>query len=102
MKRIEILKKHFSHCFNKSGEFDFDKFKAELSENELNFYKESYSLDWLGKSYARILATDETKTFLKEDRDFNQREENKNSENILIQGDNLEVLKHLSNAYWER
>jgi len=33
---------------------------------------------------------------------FNSKEENKNSENLLIKGDNLEVLKHLSNAYYEK
>jgi len=101
-KELEILKKHFSHCFAKDGEFDFEKFKQELSENEIDFYKESYGLDWLGKSYARLLATDEATTLLKEDEEFNRQEENKNSENLLIKGDNLEVLKHLSNAYYEK
>ncbi|WP_299982208.1 site-specific DNA-methyltransferase [Desulfobacula sp.] len=101
-KNKELLKKHFSHCFEKNGYFDIEKFKQELSENEIDFYKESYGLDWLGKSYARILASDEAKTLLKEDNAFNQKEENKNSQNLLIKGDNLEVLKHLSNAYYEK
>lgn len=98
----EMLKKHFGHCFDKNGDFDFEKFKQEFSVQEINFYKESYGLDWLGKSYSRVLASDETTTLLKEDRSFNQKEANKNSENILIKGDNLEVLKHLSNAYYEK
>ena len=55
---MEVLKKNFSHCFTKDGKFDFDKFKQQLSENEIDFYKESYGLDWLGKSYARLLASD--------------------------------------------
>lgn len=101
-KNLEVLKKHFSHCFSKSGNFDYEKFKQELSENEIDFYKESYGLDWLGKSYARILATDEATTLLKEDEQFNSKEENKNSGNLLIKGDNLEVLKHLSHAYYEK
>ncbi|MDH4263408.1 MAG: site-specific DNA-methyltransferase [Spirochaetia bacterium] len=101
-QNLEVLKKHFSHCFDKSGNFDFEKFKQELSENEIDFYKESYGLDWLGKSYARILATDEVTTLLKEDEKFNSKEENKNSQNLLIKGDNLEVLKHLSHAYHEK
>jgi len=100
---VEILKKHFPHCFDKNGNFDFDKFKKELSKSEdINFSKESYSLDWLGKSYARLLATDEATTLLKEDEEWNNKPENKDSENILIKGDNLEVLKHLSNAYHEK
>jgi adenine-specific DNA-methyltransferase len=101
-KDLEILKQNFSNCFDKSGNLDFEKFKKQLSKNEINFSKESYGMDWLGKSYARLLATDETTTLLKEDETFNQKEENKNSENILIKGDNLEVLKHLSNAYYEK
>lgn len=101
-KNLEILKQNFPSCFDKNGEFDFEKFKIQLSKNEINFSKESYGMDWLGKSYARLLATDETTTLLKEDEVFNQKEENKNSENLLIKGDNLEVLKHLSNAYYEK
>ena len=101
-KNIEVIKKHFSHCFDKNGNFDFDKFKNELSENELNFAKESYGMDWLGKSYARLLATDSATTLLKENTEFNKKEGNKNSENLLIKGDNLEVLKHLANAYYEK
>ena len=101
-KDLEILKQNFSNCFEKNGSFDFEKFKKQLSKNEINFSKESYGMDWLGKSYARLLATDETTTLLKEDEEFNQKEENKNSENLLIKGDNLEVLKHLSNAYYEK
>lgn len=101
-QNLEVLKKHFSHCFDKNGNFNFEKLKQELSENDINFYKESYELDWLGKSYARLLASDEATTLLKEDKDFNRKVENKDSENVLIKGDNLEVLKHLAHAYHEK
>lgn len=101
-KNMEVLKKHFGQCFDKNGNFDIEKFKQELSENEIDFYKESYGLDWLGKSYARILASDGATTLLKEDEEHNQKDENKDSQNLLIKGDNLEVLKHLSNAYYEK
>lgn len=101
-KDLEVLKKHFSHCFDKSGNFDIAKFKKELSKNKIDFYKESYGMDWLGKSYARLLASDEATTLVKEDEEFNQKDGNKNSQNLLIKGDNLEVLKHLSNAYYEK
>jgi len=101
-KDLELLKQKFPNCFDKNGEFDFEKFKTQLSKNEINFSKESYGMDWLGKSYARLLATDETTTLLQEDEKFNQKEENSTSENLLIKGDNLEVLKHLSNAYYEK
>lgn len=100
---VEVLKKNFPQCFDKEGNFDFEKFRKELSENkEINFSKESYGIDWLGKNYARLLASDEATTLLKEDEKWNNKEENRNSENLLIKGDNLEVLKHLSNAYYEK
>ena len=101
-KDLEVLRKHFSSCFAKNGNFDIKKFKQKLSKKKIDFYKESYGMDWLGKSYARLLASDSATTLLKEDEEFNQKEENKTSENLLIQGDNLEVLKHLSNAYYEK
>ncbi len=101
-KDLEALKQHFPHCFDKNGDFDFEKFKKELAAKEVNFSKESYGMDWLGKSYARLLATDSAKTLIKEDTEWNSKEENKNSENLLIKGDNLEVLKHLVNAYHEK
>lgn len=101
-KNKEVLKKNFAHCFDKNGDFDFAKFKKELSESDVNFSKEGYSMEWLGKSYARLLASDAATTLLKEDEVFNAKEQNKNSENLLLKGDNLEVLKHLSNAYHEQ
>ncbi len=101
-KNLEKLKKDFPQCFDKNGNFDLEKFKREISENnEINFSSESYSLDWLGKSYAKVLTTDKRTTFLKEDEKWNKKEENKKSENLLIKGDNLEVLKHLVGAYNE-
>ncbi len=101
-KDLETLKMHFPHCFDKDGNFQLEKFKANLTEKEINFSTESYGLEWLGKSYARLLASDPATTLLKADETHNQKEENKNSENLLIKGDNLEVLKHLANAYYEQ
>ncbi len=99
---LEKLKQAFPHCFDKNGAFDFAKFKAELDSNDINIAKEGYSLDWLGKSYARVLASDAATTLLKEDEAHNAKPENAHSQNLLIKGDNLEVLKHLSNAYYEK
>ncbi|NPU90251.1 MAG: site-specific DNA-methyltransferase [Fervidobacterium sp.] len=103
-KDMEILKTHFPHCFDKDGKFDFAKFQKELEAQnvELSFEKESYGLDWLGKSYARLLASDPATTLLKADETHNQKSENINSQNLLIKGDNLEALKHLANAYYEK
>lgn len=99
---LEKLKQAFPHCFDKNGDFDFEKFKSELSASEINIAKEGYGLNWLGKSYARVLASDAATTLLKEDEKHNAKPDNVNSQNLLIKGDNLEVLKHLSNAYYEK
>jgi adenine-specific DNA-methyltransferase len=99
---LETLKIHFPQCFDKDGNFQLEKFKNNLTEKEINFSTESYGLDWLGKSYARLLASDPATTLLKADEAHNALPENANSENLLIKGDNLEVLKHLANAYYEQ
>ena len=101
-KDLETLRINFPHCFDKDGNFQLEKFKANLTEKEINFSTESYGLDWLGKSYARLLASDPATTLLKADETHNSKPENLNSENLLIKGDNLEVLKHLANAYYEQ
>ena len=99
---LETLRKHFPHCFDKDGNFQLEKFTQNLTEKEINFSSESYGMDWLGKSYARLLASDPASTLLKANETHNQQSENVNSENLLIKGDNLEVLKHLANAYYEK
>ncbi len=101
-KDLEALRIHFPHCFDKNGNFHLEKFKNNLAEKEINFSTESYGLDWLGKSYARLLASDPATTLLKADETHNAKPQNANSENLLIKGDNLEVLKHLANAYYEK
>jgi len=101
-KDLEALRINFPHCFDKEGNFQLEKFKNNLIAKEINFSTESYGLDWLGKSYARLLASDPATTLLKEDETHNSKAENTNSENLLIKGDNLEVLKHLANAYYEQ
>ena len=100
-KQIEILKKNFPQCFDKNGAFIPNKMEEIIGASGLELSKESYSLNWLGKSYARLLANENPFTLLKEDIEHNSKEENQNSQNILIKGDNLEVLKHLKNAYNE-
>jgi len=100
---LEFLRKNFSNCFTKEGKFDFEKFKQELSQSDdIDFSNEGYSMGWLGKSYSRLLASDKATTLLKEDKEWNHKPENQTSENLLLKGDNLEVLKHLSNAYHEQ
>lgn len=100
-KQIALLKAHFPQCFDKDGNFMIQKMEEIVGDEGLELSKESYSLNWLGKSYARLLANENPHTLLKEDKDHNAQAPHNTSENLLIKGDNLEVLKHLSNAYSE-
>lgn len=101
-KQIAILKANFPQCFDKDGAFIQEKLLDIIKSSDVELSKESYSLNWLGKSYARLLANLPPKTLLIEDKEHNQRDENRNSQNLLIKGDNLEVLKHMVNAYSEK
>ncbi|CCN45999.1 Type III restriction-modification system EcoP15I enzyme mod [Vibrio nigripulchritudo MADA3029] len=101
-KQLEILQKHFPQCFDKQGNFIQEKMLEVVKSSEVELSKESYSLNWLGKSYARLLTNLPPKTLLHEDKEHNQLDANKDSQNLLIKGDNLEVLKHMVNAYSEK
>jgi adenine-specific DNA-methyltransferase len=101
-KQLAVLKKHFPQCFDKSGNFIQEKMLEVINANKVELSKESYSLNWLGKSYARLLTNLPPKTLISEDVAHNKLEQNKASKNLLIKGDNLEVLKHLVNAYSEK
>lgn len=101
-KQIAILKKHFPQCFDKYGHFQPEKMMEVVKANEVDMVKESYSLNWLGKAYARLLTNLPPQKLLKPDTTHNESLENSDSGNILIKGDNLEVLKHLVNGYREK
>ncbi len=101
-KQIAILKKHFPQCFDKDGHFQPEKMMEVVKANEVDMVKESYSLNWLGKAYARLLTNLPPQKLLKPDTTHNESLENSDSGNILIKGDNLEVLKHLVNGYREK
>lgn len=101
-KQLAILKKNFPQCFDKFGNFIQEKMLEVVNANEVELSKESYTLNWLGKSYARLLTNLPPKTLINEDVAHNQLGQNKDSKNLLIKGDNLEVLKHMVNAYSEK
>ena len=85
-KKLEALKEYFAGCFTKEGAFDI----------EIN---EGYSLNFLGKDYANLIASIDTTTVIEPDLEHNAKPENKDSENIYISGDNLDALKHLLKSY---
>jgi adenine-specific DNA-methyltransferase len=97
--QLEILKHHFPNCFDKHGAFMPHKLQEMVEASGVALSRESYSLNWLGKSYARLLANENVRTLLKANLAHNHLPENVGSNNMLIKGDNLEVLKHLMGAY---
>lgn len=76
---------------------DFEALKQELSGNIVEGYKERYSLNWPSKREAQLKAnTPTTKTLrpcIEDSVNFDT------TENLYIEGDNLEVLKILQEGY---
>ena len=98
-KLLNLLKENFPDFFDKYNNFKIDKFKNALKSDEINITKEGYELNFLGKSYARFQTSTETETIISPLTDHNNKDENKNSENLYIIGDNLDALKHLLKSY---
>ena len=96
--KIVKLKQLFPGCFNKEGELDLVSLENELN-SDVKTIKEGYGLNFLGKNYAKYVASLDTETILVPDEESNSKEENKNSENIYISGDNIDALKHLVKSY---
>ncbi len=97
-KEMAILREHFPSCFKSDGSFDLVRF-SEFLKDKIDVTKEGYELKFLGKNYARMLASLDTETVLVPDEAHNALPENANSENIYISGDNLDGLKHLLKSY---
>lgn len=97
-KQIEVLKENFPACFKSDGSFDIERFKEYISD-KLTLTNEGYELKFLGKNYARLLASIDTTTVIVPDYEHNNKPENKDSKNIYISGDNLDGLKQLLKSY---
>ena len=98
----------FPHCFterlNKDGKpelaIDFDKLRAELSKNVLEEGEERYQFTWPDKRAASRLANTSTDKTLRPDVDDSK--DFWNTENLYIEGDNLDVLKVLRENYLDK
>lgn len=100
IENIKYIQERFPNAIvetEKGFEVDFNTLKQEMSNIIADDTKEKYQLTWPGKKEAILLAnTRTTKTLrpLKEKSvDFD------NTENIYIEGDNLEALKILQESY---
>jgi TYPE III RESTRICTION-MODIFICATION SYSTEM METHYLATION SUBUNIT len=107
-KEIEILKKYFPQCFSKpetdengtviKEHFDTEKLAELINKNEVDIKKEGFTLNFLGKSYARYQANLDSETVIVPD----EQNAETNSENVYIVGDNLDALQHLKYSYAEK
>lgn len=99
-ENFEKLAELFPNCVTESTEgkaIDFDLLKQELSHQVVEGNKERYRLEWPGKREAIVTAnlpTTKTLRPVREDSvDFDD------TENLYIEGDNLEALKLLQESY---
>ena len=101
-ENVRKIAELFPHCVTESNNdktqvVDFEALKQELSENIIEGHKERYTLNWSGKRQAQLSANTPTTKTLRP-----CEEESVNfdtTENLYIEGDNLEVLKILQESY---
>jgi adenine-specific DNA-methyltransferase len=94
-KRLDDMKKLFPEVF-REGKVDFNLLKNILGE-QVEGRREYYNLNWAGKKDCHNLIQSQSKATLQP-----VKEESVNfddTENIFIEGDNLEVLKLLHKTY---
>ncbi|MBI3754280.1 MAG: site-specific DNA-methyltransferase, partial [Deltaproteobacteria bacterium] len=93
---LQRLKELFPELFAES-QLDWEKVKAAFGE-DINFANERYVLNWAGKSDAFKVLQQPTTATLKpipeESVNFDT------TQNLFIEGENLEVLKALQKAYY--
>ena len=98
-ERLEQLKQLMPDLFTNDGQLNINELKKVVDPKSVN-ETERYEFRWFGKSNAKREAftpTDATLVY-DEARSVNPTE----SENLIIEGENLAVLKLLSNSYREQ
>ncbi|MBT8244461.1 MAG: site-specific DNA-methyltransferase [Winogradskyella sp.] len=98
-ERLKQLKQLMPDLFTNDGKLNISELKKVIDPKSVN-ETERYEFRWFGKSNAKREAftpTDATLVY-DEDRSVNPTE----SENLIIEGENLAVLKLLSNSYREQ
>lgn len=95
---MEKLKSVFPECFAE-GKLDIDKLLSLCGEYIDNDF-EKYKFEWKGKSECLRLAQKRSTGTLRPCREESVNFDN--TENVYIEGDNLEVLKLLQTAYYNK
>lgn len=98
--QIERLRELFPECVTESENglaVDFDALKQVLSSQIVEGPQERYRLDWPGKRAAAAMANQPTDKTLRPARD--ESVDFDRTQNLFIEGDNLEVLKLIQETY---
>jgi len=99
-ENIQKLSELFPNCVTEGDDgktIDFDLLKQELSENIIEGNKERYHLSWPGKARSSVNANKPTNTTLRPNKEESKNFDN--TENLYIEGENLEALKILQETY---
>lgn len=95
--QVDKLKEIFPEAVTE-GKVDWEKLQATLGKEDAEFRNERYVLNWAGKSEAFKVLQQSTTATLKPVKDESINFDN--TENIFIEGENLEVLKILQKSYY--
>jgi adenine-specific DNA-methyltransferase len=93
---VETLKQLFPEVVTE-GKIDFDKLKFVLGE-QIEMHKEKYEFTWHGKLQSLKMAQTPSTGTLRPDKESSKNWDT--TENLYIEGDNLEVLKLLQKSYF--
>jgi adenine-specific DNA-methyltransferase len=99
-ENIQKISELFPNCVTEDADgksIDFDALKQELSSNIIEGSKERYQLNWPGKAESLVTANTPINKTLRPNRE--ESKDFDNTENLYIEGDNLEVLKLLQETY---
>lgn len=104
-KNVEKIGKLFPNCITETKDengklkkaIDFEMLKQMLSDDVIDEGDEAYEFTWVGKKASMVEANKPIRKTLRpckeESKDWD------NTENLYIEGDNLEVLKLLQESY---
>jgi adenine-specific DNA-methyltransferase len=98
-ERLETLKSMFPDLFTVEGKLNTDELKKLIDPQSIN-ETERYEFRWFGKSQAKRNAFTPSNATLVFDKKRSVNPDQ--AENLIIEGENLEVLKLLSSAYREK
>lgn len=98
-ERLDTLRKMFPDWFTQEGRLDINEVRKAVNPDDVS-ETERYEFRWFGKSRAKRNAFTPTRATLHFDPDRSVNAEN--TDNIIIEGENLEAMKILQQGYRSR